>query len=126
MILKFDHISYSCGEGEVDCPNGYEQAFCELHLENIPCKMEFLKFNSSWHNLVMFKPMDKLSVLPNIEYTEYPMVDEKNKGILNIVDGGIEISSFRPNETAELLIDIGLKKISESLDFYMLKCAAVL
>lgn len=89
MILKFDHISYSCGLGQEFkriLPNGYREAFREMDLSNISCKQRYLRHGSRTHNIFMFQPTG--SDLP-IEVTQYPTVTGKNEA-LQLMDGEIQ------------------------------------
>ena len=56
MILKFNHISYSCSD-ELDAvrhtPVHYTESFRDVGLDNISCKMKYLKFKSIKHNIIM-------------------------------------------------------------------------
>ena len=77
MILKFDHISYSChseSEAAGHIPVHYTEAFRDMELANISCKMKYLKFKSQKHNIIMFIPdSPEMSGIP-IEVTQYPKV----------------------------------------------------
>lgn len=77
MILKFDHISYSCSS-ELDVKNNvpahYTEAFRNMELDNIPCKMKYLKFKSPKHNIIMLVPKAFQSAGIAIEVTQYPKV----------------------------------------------------
>lgn len=73
MVLKIDHISYSCAVGsKIDEKiKGYTKAFEEVDLPNISCKSSFLKLGSAVHNISMYVSNDGFPV----EVTAYPVVD---------------------------------------------------
>jgi len=77
MILKFDHISLSCSS-EVEAANSvpahYTEVFREMELDNIPCKMKYLKLKSPKHNIIMLSPTTPNGVGIPIEITQYPEV----------------------------------------------------
>ena len=57
MIVKFDHISYTCPIGEEDefkkAYSDYKEAFCEKKIFNLDTKMEFMKLDTREHDLYM-------------------------------------------------------------------------
>ena len=77
MILKFDHISFSCSS-EVEAaryvPAHYIEVFRDIELNNIPCKMKYLKFKSPKHNIIMLAPTAPNGRGIPIEITQYPEV----------------------------------------------------
>lgn len=72
MIVKLDHISYSCAFGEEEKVKasfeGYQSFFCEERIENLPIKSEFMRGRAKEHGLYM---MGKEGCCP-IEITSYP------------------------------------------------------
>lgn len=72
MIVKFDHISYSCAFGEEEQTKAlfpaYQEAFAEQDLENLSIKAEFLKEPAKRHNITMLRGE---GFYP-IEITSYP------------------------------------------------------
>lgn len=89
VSLKFDHISYSCSD-ELDAakhtPVHYTESFRDVGLDNISCKMKYLKFKSIKHNIIMLVPNASDSLGVSIEITQYPEVDH-----------GVENFSFKDN-----------------------------
>lgn len=72
MIVKFDHISYSCAYAEEEQTKalfpGYQEAFAEKDLENLSIKAEFLKEPAKLHNITMLQADGGYP----IEITAYP------------------------------------------------------
>lgn len=82
MVLKFDHISYSCDESfdyRSVIPEEYEEQFVERNLQNIRCKEKFLQYGSGMHNIFMLD--SKENNIP-IEITQYPMVSGANSNLI--------------------------------------------
>ena len=79
MVLKLDHVSFSCGkEFEITniIPNGYDKKFEEIDLQNIACKIPFLKRKCKTHNIFMYEGETDKSI--PIEVTQYTdVVDYK-------------------------------------------------
>ncbi len=74
MVLKLDHVSFSCGIGdayEERIPRGYQKKFAEYDLPNIACKADFLELKSPWHNIFMYDGGEES--IP-VEVTQYPQV----------------------------------------------------
>jgi hypothetical protein len=77
MILKFDHISYSCDattDVSQHVPAHYKEIFRETDLDNIPCKIKYLQFNSSKHNIFMYESKNDDGADLPIEITQYPQI----------------------------------------------------
>lgn len=80
MVLRVDHISFSCGNDysyENILPPGYTKQFEEIGLLNISCKKGFLKNDASVHNIYMYS--DETGI--PIEITQYPKAFCKNEAI---------------------------------------------
>ncbi len=77
MIIKFDHISYSCQTGEepVGLLEGFTQEFSETKLPNITAKNSFLKNKAATHNISLYRCEGKYP----IEITAYPECDGENR-----------------------------------------------
>lgn len=80
MVLKIDHVSFSC-----DNSYDYSQVikdktldFSELNLVNIDCKRAFLREKIEYHNIFMYKGSEDTTP---IEITQYPSVDGINNNI---------------------------------------------
>lgn len=119
MVLKFDHISYSCAN-EIkiyEILNSYNKDFEEKELQNIDCKKSLLQYDSKVHNIIMYRP--KEYGMP-IEITQYPVVKYNNVSI-----------SFRENELIWYVRDleaaysffecIDANKIDEAEDILLLQ-----
>ena len=111
MIIKFDHISFSCGRDlarSVPIPSGYELQFQEKSLKNISCKQIFLKVPHREHDIYMYEKPGN----PPIEITAY---DTCFSGIEGMAAEGhsIVIYSPHPEKTAEFLSLFGLKKVEQ-------------
>ena len=81
MVLKVDHISYSCStkkEAEESLPEGYEEEFIETDIPNIQCKKELLHYDNPVHTLRMMKRQK--GGVP-IEITEYRQVGQEETGM---------------------------------------------
>lgn len=80
MILKIDHISYSCDrlskQNSLVLEN-YQKIFGEESLENIDCKKKLLKLGSNTHNIYMYQSKCGAP----IEITQYPVVSGNNTSI---------------------------------------------
>ena len=102
MILKFDHISYSCSN-ELDAarhtPVHYTESFRDVGLDNISCKMKYLKFKSIKHNIIMLVPNASDSLGVPIEITQYPEVDH-----------GVENLSFKDNTIFWQVADVSVAR----------------
>ena len=72
MIVKFDHVSFSCVWGEETAVKNsfreYEEVFREENIENLSIKSEFMKSEAKKHHLYM---LVKDGCYP-IEITSYP------------------------------------------------------
>ncbi len=73
MIVKLDHISYSCAYGEEETVKasfaGYEEIFREENIENLLIKSEFMQNQAKEHCLYM---LSKEGCCP-VEITSYPV-----------------------------------------------------
>lgn len=98
MIVKFDHISYTCPIGEEDkvinSLSGYAQDFCENNVPNLEIKAEFMKMDTRMHDLYM---LTKESGYP-IEITSYSQCTE-GKNRLTVDNNGFVILSKEVKET---------------------------
>jgi len=114
MIVKFDHISYSCSfdeEEEVKQSfEGYEEVFAEKGLINLPIKANYLKLSSEKHNITM---LQKQQSLP-IEITAYP---ECCGGVERLAPTKEEIRILTkdPEATIKFYEKLGFKQDGERL-----------
>lgn len=112
MILKFDHISFSCEKQQVQSlplTAGYELQFREMSLRNLGCKEAFFQKPHTDHDIYMY---ERKGALP-IEITAY---DSCFSGVssMDMENDSILIYSPDPAETADFFMLLGLK--SERLD----------
>lgn len=101
MILKLDHIAYSCDKNEISdvlkCFIQYEKVFYEKRLPNLINKYELLANWSHDHDIILLNCNDKIP----IEITAY---DSTNKGCKYSIDG------------YEVLVRTS--SVEKSIDFY--------
>lgn len=100
MIIKFDHLSYSCSYEEEErmiskfcsASGGYKFQFRE-QIENLPIKNRILQNVCDMHNLVMLQPINQhnFQVSVPIEITSYPKVS--GYAAYGLSDGMIEFRS---------------------------------
>lgn len=108
MIVKFDHVSYSCDMSKEESVkagfSGYSKIFEEVKLLNLEIKKEFLKLQAETHNISL---LQKEGAYP-IEITAYPCCFE---GTSKMEVDGEQIVVFTPNKeaTAELLRGVGFR-----------------
>lgn len=79
MILKFDHISFSCDESThymEQIPAGYSVVFSEMGLPNVACKKTLLANQDETHHIFMLQS-DGRGCLP-IEVTQYPHISGRS------------------------------------------------
>lgn len=80
MIVKFDHISFTCPIGDEEKAmksfSGYNRAFCENNVVNLDIKKEFMGLDTNMHDLYMLTKEDGYP----IEITSYSQcVEGKNR-----------------------------------------------
>lgn len=118
MIVKFDHISYSCKTtSEEETRNlfdGYEVQFHEVDLKNLPMKYSYMHNRQEKHNIML---LSKTGHYP-IEITAYESCLERNeqkepKYILQ--EELIEIYSQKPDKTEEFFKFLGMKEGENSV-----------
>lgn len=114
MIVKFDHISYSCILEEEEAVktslSGYEEVFAEKDLMNLPIKKEFLKLPAKIHNITMLQNPQSLP----IEITAYPEC-VKGEERLSLTDEGIRILTADIEATTDFYQKLGFKQDGENL-----------
>lgn len=113
MILKFDHISFSCAlQDKTDwLVEGYTQAFCEKELPNIEAKRRFLKQQAAMHDIALYHCEDKYP----IEITAYPVCVGHNTKY-DIGDDVITVYSKNPEETIAFYRALGFKEDGMALE----------
>lgn len=107
MILKFDHISYSCKlDDNTDALlTGYTQAFSEKALPNIEAKKTFLKKQDTVHDIALYHCEGKYP----IEVTAYPNCSGANKKF-EMNDTFITVYSQNMEETIAFYKALGFKE----------------
>jgi len=108
MILKFDHISYSCklDDKHAALIEGYTQDFCEKGLPNIEAKAPFLENQDAIHDIALYHCDEKYP----IEITAYPNCTGVNKKY-DMNDAFITVYSEAISETITFYETLGFKKI---------------
>ena len=113
MIVKFDHISYSCAlnneEKVRSMFEGYHTEFHEVDLKNMPMKFKYMHSETEKHNIML---LSKTGSYP-VEITAYDTCQERQEGVLPkyvVKDELIEIYSVNPEKTKVFLELVGLKK----------------
>lgn len=113
MVLKIDHVSFSCGN-ETNwsdiLTDDYTNSFIELNLVNIACKIPFLKYGSKTHNIIMCDA--GASNIP-IEITQYPEVHGYNNDI-RIHGRYIEWNVKDVKKSAEFFKIVGFQVLEEN------------
>lgn len=113
MILKIDHISFSCAEKDIvdsRIPKEYTLVFSEISLPNVDSKKDLLlNRENEKHNIFMFQgPADSIP----IEITQYHTVTGQSKISCNKRD--IFIPTFDIEETARFFMCFGMKRVGEA------------
>lgn len=118
MIVKFDHISFSCTleeEKEVrDLFKNYEIVFHEEKLRNSVIKKDYMCAEQELHNITLLNAQDEYP----IEITAYPkcILSDLNEGVkYELVDDYIVIYSVEPSETERFLELLGMKQGEDTL-----------
>lgn len=113
MIVKFDHISYSCAlcdeEKTQQMFEGYEAQFHEVDLKNMPMKYKYMHKEQEKHNIML---LTKEGSYP-VEITAYESCKKReaafgDKYVLS--DNLISIYSECPKETENMFVLLGMKK----------------
>lgn len=115
MIVKFDHLSYSCSEEEEECvikefcsTGDYRLQFSEK-IKNVKIKTELMQHPSEFHGLTMLQPTDKCETanIP-IEITSYPKV--KGYSPYNLKEGIIEFKTKDSKESMSFFKCLGFQE----------------
>lgn len=116
MIVKFDHISFSCtfADEEMIVKNfaGYEEVFSENNLCNLEIKEPFLREKLDTHNIFM---LQKEKCYP-IEITSYERC-QKSKGRLNVEADRICIKTADAELTEQLYKSLGFRGENGILEY---------
>lgn len=112
MIIKFDHISYSC---DIDNPameivEGFSLDFSERELLNIDAKHAFLQKKAMYHDISLYRCEGKYP----IEITAYPECGGHNKKYL-VSDEVITVYSECPDETRQFYETLGFKSMEDDI-----------
>lgn len=119
MIVKFDHISYSCKiDMEQETRNlfeGYEVQFHEVGLINMPMKYSYMHNKQEKHNIML---LSKAGAYP-IEITAYEScMHKKEESKYVLKEELIEIYSRNPQETETFFKLLGMKKMEDGIMSY--------
>lgn len=125
MILKIDHISFSCDE-KTNCSNSipkeYELFFSEIRLPNVDCKKELLlNRENKTHDIFMFQ--SDWGNIP-IEVTQYRVTTGQSEISFNKSD--IYIPTCDIQESARFFMCLGMKIIEESVASIVLELSTFL
>ena len=112
MVIKFDHISYSCDMESPDTKavEGYCLDFEEKQLPNIKAKHDFLQNKSMFHNISLYRCEGKYP----IEITAYPVCTGHNQKYM-VSDEVITVNSQCPEETRRFYEVMGFKKAESGM-----------
>ena len=117
MIVKFDHISYSCACFEEEKVRqmfaGYEAQFHEVDLVNMSMKYKYMHKVQEKHNIMLITKTENWPV----EITAYESCEKKKDSFDKYVlkEDLIEIYSEYPEKTEEVLLLLGMKKSEEGV-----------
>lgn len=118
MIVKFDHISYSCALSQENnirnLFSGYEVQFHEIGLENLSMKRAYMRDVQEEHNIML---LQKKGSYP-IEITAYQTCHSRTSGIEDkyvLMDDCILIYSENPEATVMFFELLGMKKGEDSV-----------
>lgn len=116
MIVKFDHISYSCSIKEEEKVRGmfegYHVEFYETDLKNMPMKFPYMHAEQEKHNIIL---LSKAGSYP-VEITAYEICRQRQEGVFAkyvVKDDLIEIYSVNPKKTIEFFELVGMKMDEE-------------
>lgn len=114
MIVKLDHISYSCAFGEEESVKasfeGYQELFCEETIENLSIKSEFMKDRAKEHCLYM---LAKEGCCP-IEITSYPNCCFGSER-LSLEEGKIRVRTSDVEETESFYEKLGFCRNTDGM-----------
>lgn len=119
MIIKFDHISFSCGKEQAEAlpiTAGYEKLFHRLSLRNLSCKNFFFQEFHSDHNIYMY---EKAGALP-VEITAYDSCFSGRNNMI-VENDAIIFYSPDPPKTMAFLMLFGFKEEQTGEERFVLK-----
>lgn len=112
MILKFDHIAYSCTRNEFEeimkLFRDYSQVFLDRNLSNLDIKHSFMKYWCDTHDISL---LISDYCLP-VEITAYDQVGEGNK--YEVDDDSIIVNTASLTDSVSFYKSIGFKDCNES------------
>lgn len=118
MIVKFDHISYSCSllkeESARQLFSEYETVFHEKDLPNLAMKYPYMRKEQTTHNIML---LQKAGSYP-IEITAYEACEKRAEGKTEkyvLSDDKIDIYSANPMETKAFFALLGFKENEEGI-----------
>lgn len=112
MILKLDHISFSCAEGRdylASIPQGYREVFAEMGLPNTECKRRFLSDWQDKHNIIMLQSESGIPV----EVTQYEAVSVE--GRMSLYQNEIHLPTCSIQSSVPYFSRLGMKVLSQSI-----------
>ncbi|MCM1213723.1 MAG: hypothetical protein NC331_00485 [Lachnospiraceae bacterium] len=114
MIMKFDHISFSCERKSVrsvSSISGYELQFQNFNLRNIDCKKIFFREPQQGHDIYLY---EKVQDVP-VEITAYDTCFQ-GEDSMDVENSTVIMYSPDPGKTSEFLASLGLKKMESCGD----------
>ena len=124
MIVKFDHISFSCTFAEEEMVvkdfTGYEEVFSEKNLCNLEIKEPFLRVKQDTHNIFM---LQKENCYP-VEITSYAQCQQSERR-LNVEADRICIKTADVELTEQLYKSLGFRGENGILEYKPLLDSAV-
>ena len=105
MIMKFDHIAFSCSRTEIDEKlkqfSSYEKVFYEKDLPNIEAKKDLLSNDAPYHDIILLK--------------------HTSRGIFMELTAYEEVSGTAKYDLEEQAVIVHTSSIESSINFYKLK-----
>lgn len=115
MIIKFDHLSYSCSEKEEEsvikefCNSGSYRVQFHEKIKNVKIKENMMQYPSEFHGLTMLQPTNKNETANfPIEITSYPKVRGDSPYILK--NGVIEFRTKDQKESKSFFRQMGFQE----------------
>lgn len=124
MILKFDHISFSCTKENAKSTSvvaGCKPEFQELSLRNLDCKQTFFKDAHPDHDIYMYAGAQTIP----IEVTAYDTC-HLGRDSMTVEKERIILYSPEPERTAQFLMLFGLREVRRSEGEFVLEGRFVL
>ena len=121
MIIKFDHLSYSCSFKEEEdivkrfCGTGCYTVQFKESIKNIPVKMQLMQNVNDTHGLTMLQPVggNSSQVYLPVEITSYSKVS--GCSAYSLIDGIIEFKTVNLKESILFYQQLGFQKESSGM-----------